>query len=203
MTTRSRRPEPAPPGPRPFLLPYRVSRYLLYAASQVIAHPLPHGRGSAIDSEPRASASGLEPGAGINGAVYRSVGNFLVRKAIKPAAKGSRLAEGLHLAASAAENAPVAEAPDSQAQTRLFESAAGLFHAGNFLRAKPLFEQAARGPLREMAHSARVHVRMCERRSARHELSLRTADDLYGYAVALMNERRFQQAEHHLQRALT
>jgi len=44
---------------------------LLYTASQVIAHPLPHGRGSAVDSEPRASASGLEPGAGINGAVYK------------------------------------------------------------------------------------------------------------------------------------
>lgn len=71
----------------------------------------------------------------------------------------------------------MAEALDSGAQTRLFESAAGLFHAGNFLRAKRLFEQAARGPLREMAHSARVHVRMCER--------------------------RFQQAGRHLQRALT
>ena len=71
----------------------------------------------------------------------------------------------------------MAEALDSGAQTRLFESVAGLFQAENFLRAKPLFEQAARGPLREMAHSARVHVWMCER--------------------------RFRQAEHHLQRALT
>ena len=46
--------------------------YVLYAASQVIAHPLPHGRGSAVDSEPRASASGLEPRAGINGAAYNN-----------------------------------------------------------------------------------------------------------------------------------
>jgi K+-transporting ATPase ATPase C chain len=45
----------------------------LYAASQVIAHPLPHGRSSAVDSEPRASASGLEPGAGIHGAVYSAL----------------------------------------------------------------------------------------------------------------------------------
>jgi hypothetical protein len=49
---------------------------ILYAASQVIAHPLPHGRGSAIDSEPRASASGLEPGAAINGAVYSNLGRI-------------------------------------------------------------------------------------------------------------------------------
>jgi cellobiose phosphorylase len=42
----------------------------LYGASQVIAHPLPHGRGSAVDSEPGASASGVEPGAGIDGAVH-------------------------------------------------------------------------------------------------------------------------------------
>jgi len=47
----------------------------LYSASQVIAHPLPHGRGSAADSEPRASASGLEPSAGINGAVYNLMRN--------------------------------------------------------------------------------------------------------------------------------
>ena len=39
----------------------------IYAASQVIAQPLPHGRGSAVDWEPRASASGLEPGAGMIG----------------------------------------------------------------------------------------------------------------------------------------
>jgi len=50
----------------------QLSAKSLYAASQVIAHPLPYGRGSAVDSEPRASASGLEPGAGINGAVYSS-----------------------------------------------------------------------------------------------------------------------------------
>jgi len=58
------------PAGAPVQLAEQPSSHLLYAASQVIAPPLPHGRGSAVDSEPRASASGLEAGAGINGAVY-------------------------------------------------------------------------------------------------------------------------------------
>jgi tetratricopeptide (TPR) repeat protein len=127
-----------------------------------------------------------------------------VKKAIHQPGKGSRPAgvSRVAAAAAAAENAAVVEALDSQAQTRVFESAIGFFHAGNFLKARQLFEQAAKGPAREMAHSARVHARMCERRIAKHELSLGTADDLYYYAVTLINERRLQQAEQHLQRAL-
>lgn len=72
----------------------------------------------------------------------------------------------------------------------------------DFARAKALFEQAAKGPGREMAHAARVHARMCERRMARGQVSLRTAEELYGYAIALLNEGQLQPAEQCLQRAL-
>lgn len=80
----------------------------------------------------------------------------------------------------------------------MFEQAARLFHNGDFGAAMTLYERAAAGPLREMAHSAALHARMCAKRLARPEMSLRTADEHYDYAVALINERKLEQAERHL-----
>jgi tetratricopeptide (TPR) repeat protein len=87
---------------------------------------------------------------------------------------------------------------DSQTQSALFEQAIRLFHSGGYGAALNLFEQAATGPVREMAHSARLHARMCLRRLSRPDMSLRTPDEHYDYAVALINERKLEQAERHL-----
>ena len=40
------------------------------------------------------------------------------------------------------------------------------FHQRDFRKALPLFERATQGPVKEMAHSARTHLRMCESRLA-------------------------------------
>jgi len=77
-----------------------------------------------------------------------------------------------------------------------------LFHQRNYAAALPLFEQAALGPLPEMAHSARLHANMCRRRTTRPEVQLRTAEEHYNYAIALINERNLSQAEKHLVLAL-
>ena len=53
-----------------------------------------------------------------------------------------------------------------------------------------------------MAHSARLHVRMCDQRLAKESPALTTAEDHYNFAVTLMNRRDFQAARRHLEEAL-
>jgi tetratricopeptide (TPR) repeat protein len=93
-------------------------------------------------------------------------------------------------------------ASDATEQTRLFEEGIRLFHAQQFLEARARFEAAARGPLAEMAHAARQRALMCEQRLVQQEPVLRTAEDRYNYAVLLLNQRRWQEAEAHLRKAL-
>jgi tetratricopeptide (TPR) repeat protein len=89
-----------------------------------------------------------------------------------------------------------------QEQSRLFEQAVGLFHGGNFAQAKRLFERAAGGPVREVAHVARVHVRICEKRLGEAAPAPVGVEGLYDYAIALINQRELDAAERHLQQAL-
>lgn len=87
---------------------------------------------------------------------------------------------------------------DAKTQSAVFDQAIRLFHGASYAAAARLFEHAATGPVREVAHSARLHSRMCLRRLARPDMSLRTPDEHYDYAIALINERRLEQAERHL-----
>jgi tetratricopeptide (TPR) repeat protein len=87
-------------------------------------------------------------------------------------------------------------------QSGFFEKAIALFHAGNFQKAKALFEKAAAGPAREVAHSAKIHARICEQRTNKAAPSLTSADDYYNYGVALLNRRELEAAEKHLERAV-
>jgi tetratricopeptide (TPR) repeat protein len=87
---------------------------------------------------------------------------------------------------------------NQEKQGGLFEEAIRLFHREDYAQAKELFEKAATGPAREMAHAARVHARMCEQRIDRSAPALDTADDHYNYAVALINRNELQAAEKHL-----
>lgn len=121
-------------------------------------------------------------------AVRRTEKKAAVRPQAKsPAARGS------------ARGAPVLAAPS---QTDVFAQAARAFHAGRFAEAKSLYEAATTGANREMAHSARLHMRMCEQRLAKEIPVLATAEEHYNYAVALMNRREFQSARKYLEQAL-
>ncbi len=125
-----------------------------------------------------------------------------MKKTLKRAAPPAKPAK-----ADAAPAAEVArEAPRVAAvlppQPELFEKAVSVFRSGDFAAARDLFEKASAGPNREMAHSARLHVRMCQQRLERQKPVLTTAEDHYAYAVALMNHQDHAGAAPSLEEAL-
>jgi len=97
---------------------------------------------------------------------------------------------------------PEAPGADAGLQTELFERAIDLFRAGDFAQAKIFFERAANGPLRDMAHSARVHARICQQRTSRDGPSLQDAEDHYNYGIALLNSGNLESAAKHLETAV-
>ncbi len=90
---------------------------------------------------------------------------------------------------------------DQRDQAAWFEKAVALFHDRRFEQAKALFEKAASGPALEVAHAARVHIRMCEQRLNRSEPKPSSAEEHYAYAVVLINQRELETAEKHLAEA--
>ncbi|HUJ20750.1 MAG TPA: hypothetical protein VLX58_04470 [Bryobacteraceae bacterium] len=102
-----------------------------------------------------------------------------------------------------AASAAAAEARNAaQAQLKSFEQAVRLFHERKFAEARELFAKASGGPNREMAHNADLHVRMCDRRLDKPVIDLKTAEERYNYAVALINARNLSEAQQHLEAAL-
>ncbi len=92
-------------------------------------------------------------------------------------------------------------APQMTDQAQVFERAIAAFHARKYAEAASLFAKAEQGPNQGMAHSARLHSRICERRMQAEPVDLRTADDHYNYGIALLNERRLTDADRHLRQA--
>lgn len=90
----------------------------------------------------------------------------------------------------------------TQAQLKSFEQAVRLFHARKFAEARELFVKASSGPNREMAHNAVLHTRMCDRRLEKPAVNLKTAEEHYNYAVAMINTRNLADAQQHLEAAL-
>jgi tetratricopeptide (TPR) repeat protein len=90
----------------------------------------------------------------------------------------------------------------AEEQADAFERAMRLFHARDYANARDVFETAAKGPVAAMAHTARVHAKMCEMRLNQAQPQFETAEDHYNYAVSLINMRRLADAEKHLTKAL-
>jgi tetratricopeptide (TPR) repeat protein len=90
--------------------------------------------------------------------------------------------------------------PDGKDQAQLYEQAMSLFLRRDFAAAKPLFERAAQGAAVELAHSASMHVRMCERRMGGG--APKSAQEQFHYGVALMNQGNYEGAEPALRRAV-
>jgi tetratricopeptide (TPR) repeat protein len=87
-------------------------------------------------------------------------------------------------------------------QLTSFEAAMKLFHARQFKEARDLFLQAGRGPERDIANRAQLHLAMCDRRLQRTTVNLGSAEDYYNYGVALINSRNLPEARAHLEKAL-
>jgi len=75
-----------------------------------------------------------------------------------------------------------------------------LFHEKDFAAAKDIFGKAGRGPLTEMAHSAAMYQRMCERRLS---ASLHSPENLHKEALALMSQGQLDLAEPLLRSAIS
>ncbi len=85
----------------------------------------------------------------------------------------------------------------------MYDQGMRLFTAGEFAKAADILAMVATGPNREMAHAARTHRTVCERRlSASPEPRLTTPDEHYDYAIALINRRELEGARRHLLEAL-
>jgi tetratricopeptide (TPR) repeat protein len=119
-----------------------------------------------------------------------------MKKATNRSGRENRAADGVRAATRTAS--PAGLLVESSRQLEAFDEAMRAFHAGKYAPALELFQRAESGPGREVAHSARLHARMCVQRMVKPDLSLQTPDDHYNYAVALINERRLDQAEKHL-----
>jgi tetratricopeptide (TPR) repeat protein len=88
------------------------------------------------------------------------------------------------------------------AQTEAFDAAMKLFHGRDFAAALEWFEKAVDGESREMAHTARLHARMCAQRLGRLVPELRTLDDVYQYVIGLISERKLAEAEKQLRQVI-
>jgi tetratricopeptide (TPR) repeat protein len=101
-----------------------------------------------------------------------------------------------------AEQAAKAERQLELRQTENYERAVQYFNARKFSRALPFMEKAADGPNVTLRHRAHVYADICRRQIGDEKVELKTADDNYNYGVKLMNDRRLEEAERYLQRAL-
>lgn len=100
-----------------------------------------------------------------------------------------------------ASSVAVEQETDSERQMKLYEQAIRTFRAQQFDAARGLFEQVAAGPRGPVAHTARLHLSICERRSQQPALTLESAEDHYNYAVERMNAGELATAREHLRMA--
>jgi tetratricopeptide (TPR) repeat protein len=87
-------------------------------------------------------------------------------------------------------------------QLTSFEAAMKLFHARQFAEARTFFVLAAKGPERDVANRAQMHLTMCDKRLQRVTVTLVSAEEYYNYGVALINSRNLPEARTHLEKAL-
>ncbi|HKD09895.1 MAG TPA: hypothetical protein VKB79_28575 [Bryobacteraceae bacterium] len=93
------------------------------------------------------------------------------------------------------------KATPAEAQLHAWERAVRHFGRQEFEPALAAFTEAAGGPAAHVADKARSYVQICERKLARHDLDLRTAEDHFNYGVERLNSRDTEQAKIHLGRA--
>ena len=90
----------------------------------------------------------------------------------------------------------------AEEQMKRFEEAIKLFRSQNFAQAKLAFERATEGPQREVAHNAKLHIAMCERRLQSENVNFATAEEHYDYGIARLNSRDLPTARRHFEAAL-
>lgn len=128
--------------------------------------------------------------------------NTRQKPAPKRAPSGQKHDESSAPASGAPAAAVVAQARrPALTQQEAFDKAFAAFHARSYADALPWFEAASNGAHLGMAHTATVYARICREKVARAEPVLSGPEDHYNFAVALMNARKFAEAQTHLVRA--
>lgn len=87
-------------------------------------------------------------------------------------------------------------------QAAVFEKATAAFHRKDFTEARALFAEAAQGPSSELAHSAQMYKKMCERRMGEHVAEVKSPEELYTLGVSLLNRGDLDGAQSALEKAL-
>ena len=92
--------------------------------------------------------------------------------------------------------------PRVQAQLKTYDEALALFHQQKFGRAKQELEEVLKGPSKELADRARVHLKIAEQRmKPSSEQNPKSAEDHYQRGVAMMNIGRWDEARESLDKA--
>jgi tetratricopeptide (TPR) repeat protein len=92
--------------------------------------------------------------------------------------------------------------PRVQAQLKTYDEALALFHQQKFARAKQELEEVLKGPSKELADRARMHLKIAEQRmKPSQEQNPRSAEDHYQRGVAMMNIGRWDDARESLDKA--
>jgi tetratricopeptide (TPR) repeat protein len=126
----------------------------------------------------------------------------VARPAAKAAAKTAPKPKPAAKRPAAGKTSAVPASSAERQQAELYASAVEAFQAGKFKRAMEQFELVAEGPDAGLRHRAQVHVRICRQRTQSDKVELASVDDYYNYAVKLINDRRLDEAETHLNQAL-
>ena len=92
--------------------------------------------------------------------------------------------------------------PRVQAQLKTYDEALALFHQQKFARAKQELEEVLKGPSKELADRARMHLKIAEQRmKPSAEQNPKSAEDHYQRGVAMMNIGRWDEARESLDKA--
>ena len=92
--------------------------------------------------------------------------------------------------------------PRVQAQLKVYDEALGLFHQQKFAKAKQELEEVLKGPSKELADRARMHLKIAEQRmKPSAEQNPRTAEEHYQRGVGMMNIGRWDDARESLLKA--
>lgn len=85
----------------------------------------------------------------------------------------------------------------------VFGKAMRHFGAGEFRKAKPLFEEASAGPSAGVGESARMYARICDQRLGSEQMAAKTAEDHYNFGISMLNQRKLDDAIKHLKAAIS
>ena len=92
--------------------------------------------------------------------------------------------------------------PRVQAQLKTYDEALALFHQQKFAKAKQELEEVLKGPSKELADRARMHLKIAEQRmKPSQEKNPHTAEEHYQRGVAMMNIGRWDEARESLDKA--